>query len=177
VNFGFRDYDPELREWTSLDPLMQDSNPYRYCFDDPLHFLDPDGRFALVVPILTWGGAAITSPIWGTGALAVAGGMVVGYLGYKGYQLYQDWREDSYGKMDSFQYDRTKAGELQKQVEKGQAPGSVDRVDKARGPHEKEHVHFKDGPALNHDGTWKHKEREITNKEQEWLEDNGWVVP
>jgi RHS repeat-associated protein len=106
VNFGFRDYDPELREWTSLDPLMQDSNPYRYCFDDPLHFLDPDGRFALVVPILTWGGAAITSPIWGTGALAVAGGMVVGYLGYKGYQYVMKSleKESPYG-WDDLGYD------------------------------------------------------------------------
>jgi RHS repeat-associated protein len=90
VDFGARSYDPELREWTSLDPLMQDSNPYRYCFDNPLQFLDPDGRFGFAVPIVTWG-AAVTSPIWGTGALAFAGGAAVGYLGYKGYQLYQDW--------------------------------------------------------------------------------------
>jgi RHS repeat-associated protein len=27
VDFGARSYDPELREWTNLDPLMQDSNP------------------------------------------------------------------------------------------------------------------------------------------------------
>jgi RHS repeat-associated protein len=55
VNFGYRDYDPELREWTTLDRLMQDCNPYRYCFNNPLQYLDPDGRFSLefAIPIVT----------------------------------------------------------------------------------------------------------------------------
>lgn len=104
--------------------------------------------------------------------------MTVGYYGYK---AYENWKDDSNNesieKMDSYSYDRKKAGELQKQVEKGNAPTSVDRVDKGRGPHEKDHVHFKDDHALNHDGTWKHRGRKVTNKEKEWLEDNGWMAP
>jgi len=34
--FCSKRYDPELRQWTSLDSLMQDSRPYRYCFNNPL---------------------------------------------------------------------------------------------------------------------------------------------
>lgn len=48
----------------------------------------------------------------------------------------------------------------------------VDRVDKGRGPFEKDHVHFGDGersPALNHDGTWKHNPQEVPG--ESWLDD------
>ncbi|HEX5423467.1 MAG TPA: hypothetical protein VFW94_07955 [Candidatus Acidoferrales bacterium] len=66
---------------------------------------------------------------------------------------------------------------MQKQVERGQAPKSVDRVDSPRFPNEKPHVEFKDGNALNNDGTWKHGGRELTNAEEQWLESNGWTMP
>jgi hypothetical protein len=79
--------------------------------------------------------------------------------------------------MEQSEQDRKKAGDLQRQVEKGQAPDSVDRVDKGLGPHEKDHVHFKDDHALNHDGSWKHGGRNIRNKEKKWLQDNGWKLP
>lgn len=69
------------------------------------------------------------------------------------------------------------AGGMQKQVERGQAPRSVDRVDRARRPHEKDQVHFKDGSALNRDGTWKHGGRALTNAEKDWLFENGWILP
>jgi hypothetical protein len=72
---------------------------------------------------------------------------------------------------------RSTAGNMQKQVERDQAPRSVDRVDKARFPHEKDQVHFEDGSALNYDGTWKHGGRPLTNTEKEWLQENGWTVP
>lgn len=72
---------------------------------------------------------------------------------------------------------RASAGNMQKQVERNQAPKSVDRVDRARRPYEKDQVHFKDGSALNHDGTWKHGNRVLTNAEKEWLTENGWTLP
>ena len=68
-------------------------------------------------------------------------------------------------------------GNLQRQVEKGQAPKSVDRVDKGRGPFEKDHIEFKSGDALNQDGTWKHGGRELTGEEAEWVQKNGWNPP
>ena len=69
---------------------------------------------------------------------------------------------------------RSTAGSMQKQVERGQAPKSVDRVDKARFPFEKDQVHFR---ALNYDGTWKHGGRPLTVAESEWLVRNGWRTP
>jgi tetratricopeptide (TPR) repeat protein len=69
------------------------------------------------------------------------------------------------------------AGKMHKQVERGQAPKSVDRVDRARFPHEKDQVHFKDGSAINKDGTWKHGGRKLTGAEKEWLIENGWKLP
>ena len=68
-------------------------------------------------------------------------------------------------------------GKLQRQVERGQAPKSIDRVDQARTKHEKPNVHFEDGHALNNDGTWKHGGRELTNVEKSWLLENGWMLP
>lgn len=43
------------------------------------------------------------------------------------------------------------------------------RVDKGRGVFEKDHVHFKDGSALNSDSTWKHGGKDLTRQESDWL--------
>ncbi len=91
VDFGYRHYDPELCEWLTPDPLNKDPQTYRYCFNNPSQYIDPDGQFAFVIPVLTWTGAAITSPLWGTGALATAGGVLIGYVGYKTYDKCQSW--------------------------------------------------------------------------------------
>jgi RHS repeat-associated protein len=72
---------------------------------------------------------------------------------------------------------KTSTNQMDRQVKKGQAPKSVDRVDSPRIPHEKPHVEFKDGNALNDDGTWKHGGRQLTNEEKEWLQSNGWSLP
>ena len=71
----------------------------------------------------------------------------------------------------------TSPNQMQKQVERGQAPKTVIRVDQARVPFEKPNVHFADGSALNMDGTWKHGGRELTSAEANWLSGNGWGVP
>jgi len=68
-------------------------------------------------------------------------------------------------------------GNMQKQVERNQAPKSIERVDNARTPYEKDQVHFKDGSAMNKDGSWKHGGRALTNAEKEWLTKNGWELP
>jgi len=81
VDFGYRYYDTDLKEWTSLDPLMQDTNPYRYCFNNPMQFMDPDGRYGFIIPILTWTGGAITFPLWGPEFVAFLAGASVAYIG------------------------------------------------------------------------------------------------
>lgn len=38
------------------------------------------------------------------------------------------------------------------------------------------HAHFKDGSALNKDGTWKHGNGKLTNEQKQYLKQNGWNV-
>ena len=75
------------------------------------------------------------------------------------------------------------AGNMQKQVERGQAPKSVLRVDSAN-PSQYDrfdHVHFKNDGKGNHalynNGEWKHGGRPLTNAEKEWLIANEWKLP
>ncbi|MES2574080.1 MAG: SpvB/TcaC N-terminal domain-containing protein [Bacteroidota bacterium] len=45
--YGARYYDPKISMWLSVDPLAEkhpDENPYIYCGQNPVAFIDPDGR-------------------------------------------------------------------------------------------------------------------------------------
>ena len=67
--------------------------------------------------------------------------------------------------------------QMQKRIERGQAPKTIDRVDKARAYMEQDNVHFKDGSSLNRDGSWKHGGKILTNVEKEFLLEFGWKLP
>lgn len=73
---------------------------------------------------------------------------------------------------------RTPPGQMQKKVERGQAP---DDIDSFHPPHDypgaKPHVHFKDKTSLNNDGTIHDKHRGTPNppkKTRDWLRKHGW---
>ena len=51
------------------------------------------------------------------------------------------------------------AGKMQSEVEKGQAPREVDRVDKPHVEGQKPHAHFDDGTSMNNDGIIHDKQR------------------
>ena len=66
---------------------------------------------------------------------------------------------------------------MQKQVERGQAPNDIERVDKPHVPGQQPHIHFKDGTSINRDGTIHDAHRgtpNISKKVIEWLIQNGW---
>ena len=63
-------------------------------------------------------------------------------------------------------------------IKKGKAPKTIIRFNKGGGvAHEMPHVHFQDGSALNINGTWKHGSKILTNKEINFLEKYGWILP
>lgn len=73
----------------------------------------------------------------------------------------------------------TSRNQMQKMVDKGQAPKKVDRVDKAHTKYGQEHVHFKDGTAINKDGTTHddgHGIPKLNKKVLYWLNGNGWCL-
>ena len=58
IDYGARFYDPDLSRWTTPDPLAEkyySISPYAFCNNNPVNFVDPDGRF----PDIIWDVASI----------------------------------------------------------------------------------------------------------------------
>jgi len=66
--------------------------------------------------------------------------------------------------------------QLQQDVSRGKAPKGITDFHKGKVKGEQPHVHFKDGSALNKDGTWKHGKGNLTNEQKQYLKQNGWNI-
>ena len=51
-DFGARFYDPVLGRWFNVDPAVQYTNPYLFCGNAPMMYIDKDGRFAWLAALL-----------------------------------------------------------------------------------------------------------------------------
>jgi RHS repeat-associated protein len=56
--FNQRYYDPEIGRFLTHDPAGQYSNPYVYCANNPLTYIDENGEFAFLIPLLVAGGVS-----------------------------------------------------------------------------------------------------------------------
>ena len=51
-DFGARFYDPVLGRWFNVDPAAQVANPYLFCGNAPMMYIDQDGRLFWLIPVL-----------------------------------------------------------------------------------------------------------------------------
>ncbi len=73
LDYGWRMHDPEIGRWNGVDPLCERryfSNPYGYCLNNPIMYVDIDG---LTDWSAFWRGLGTTT----LGVVTVAGGAVV----------------------------------------------------------------------------------------------------
>ena len=148
------------------------------------NFLDKGGGVAIA--------AAVTGVTGGTGAVTfpviVAGSAVLGkVLEVAGTAIILDsCVEDlansnvnflSSGDSHNKGKKPTSPNQMQNQVNRGQAPKDVKRVDNPK--QGQPHVHFKDGTALNQDGSVHDAHNgipKLSNEVKEWLLKNGWSI-
>ena len=56
-DFGARFYDPVLGRWFNVDPAAQVANPYLFCGNAPMMYIDKDGRIFWMIPAIAIGAA------------------------------------------------------------------------------------------------------------------------
>jgi RHS repeat-associated protein len=176
-----RYYDPTTGRFTQEDPigLAGGLNAYGFANGDPVNFSDPFGlcpRF----PACAFAMAAAYGDVGETIGLAIGTAIEPGGGTAVGAETGATIGEVLGFVVAAASDNPRSAGGMQKDVEKGRAPRTVDRVDPGNksDPGDKDpQIHFKDGSALTREGRWKHGTRTLTNTEKKWILKNKWTLP
>jgi RHS repeat-associated protein len=94
-DYGARHYDAALGRFTTQDPLAKDfyaTSPYGYCLNNPMKYIDPDGKDARI----SIQGNTITI----TSNIVLTGSMATEQLA----QAYQKNIMDNWGKLTTYKY-------------------------------------------------------------------------
>ena len=78
-DFGSRYYNPLLGCWFNIDPALQFTNPYLYCANSPMMYVDPDGELAFLAVL------GIAAVIGGTMNVAMHWNDIDGFWNGAGY--------------------------------------------------------------------------------------------
>ena len=70
-DFGSRYYNPFLGRWFNIDPALEFANPYLYCLNSPMMYLDPNGESLLGALLI---GALIGATTYTVGVAVSPGG-------------------------------------------------------------------------------------------------------
>ena len=175
---NFFDYNTSLQ---AVDNLSQVAGPLLTAsgFSDLLHgnSLAMEGAVVTATGVgAPAGGLAVAmgEAFAGTGILKVAAGTIL-TANAQNNKEYGYYRGTSLNNNTSIQ--PKSINQLQREVERGNAPTGITRFDKGNPRHnELDHVHFHDGSALYKDGTWKHGHGKLTNEQRTYLKNNGWQI-
>lgn len=163
IYFGHRYYDPTIQRWLSKDPLLQkEDNLYTYCFNNPLRYIDPDGRFTIVIPLIDF-----TLGLFGR---AIVKGLFLGgaaWLGAKGVQKTDEYLKEKEKKK---RIEENKRAEAERQLQERTQLAGTSFSDSAMRSKEKAGQQ-KDGCPKDHtrqnkqmDAAMREIEREIGKK-------------
>jgi RHS repeat-associated protein len=198
-----RYYNPTTGRFTQEDPigLAGGLNLYGFAGGDPVNFADPFGLCPagdMTCELLKLAAGYVGGTVGASvgGAIGGVAGLACGPAAEICSPLAAGFAADALGSLAAmgarelvdvyFAKKPTSPGAMQKQVERRQAPRSVDRVDPGnpRDPGDREpHIHFKDmKAALRRDGVWKEvskneQVRQLTKEEIKWIQSNNWQLP
>jgi len=203
-----RYYNPEMGRFINTDTTdiltatpneLTDKNLFAYCDNNPVVRVDYGGEFwdtvfkvaaavtvtAVTVMVIVGTGGIGAAPILAAASTlagtAVSAGTVITAaasvaVGGTATMLFAKHNDRGNSR------NPTSRNQMQKQVTSKQAPKEVDRVDPphVNAPKQQNHIHFKDGTAINMDGSLSHESRgipKITKAILEWIIKNGWGLP
>ena len=202
-----RYYDPAVGRFINADKYAGTGqgylgyNMFAYCLNNPVCYDDENGElswqqvfyvgvttaligFAILTALPTGGGSLLLAGAGGGAMAASAATATAAATASAQIAIVGGTAAAAASIMYSSSKPPTSRNQMQKQVENGQAPKEVDRVDgvhtNLKPPNNQPHVHFKNGTAINLDGSMHHgsiRDLKITNQIAKWLLNNGWYIP